>query len=72
MLLAWHLKILAYRYDKVSRVSPIFYLESAIALAVDIAIFKVKFSVLQIIGLALVISVFGVIVFSAYLVGDDE
>ena len=71
MLLAWHLKILAFKYDRVSRVSPIFYLESAFSLFIDIIVFHVEFSALQVVGLVLVIGVFLVIIGSAYLSPDE-
>ena len=70
-LLAWSLKVLAYKYDRVSRVSPVFYLESAFALILDLILFDASFSGLQIIGLALVIGVFAFIIISAYLSKDE-
>lgn len=71
MLLAWYFKIMAFNYDRVSRVSPIMYLETAIALFIDIVIFHVKFSVMQVIGLVIVIGVFLVIIVAAYLSEDE-
>ena len=71
-LLAWSLKVLAYKYDRVSRVSPVFYLESAFALILDLILFDATFTGLQIIGLALVIGVFAFIIISAYLSKDES
>ena len=67
MLMAWNLKMICYKYDNVSRVSPIYYLESAFALVLDIFVFDVRFTTLQIVGLVLVIGVFFFIIVSAYL-----
>ena len=71
MLMAWNLKMLAYKYDNVSRVSPVFYVESAIALVLDITVFNVIFTTVQVVGLVLVIGVFFVIIVSAYMHGDE-
>ena len=65
-LVSWIFKILGYRYDRVTRVSPIFYMESGLSLIVDIAVFKVYFSATQIIGLAIIIICFATIVIQAY------
>ena len=58
MMFAWLFKILALKHDRISRISPVFYLESAIALIFDIVLFDATFTALQIVGLALVICVF--------------
>ena len=39
--LAWSLKVIGYRFDRVTRISPLFYLESAFALVFDITLFDV-------------------------------
>ena len=65
-MLAQHLKLLAYKYDRVSRVAPIFYLESAIALFVDVVIFNVTFTLTQVVGIVLVLSVFIMIIVTAF------
>ena len=57
---------MGYQYDKVTRVAPIFYFETAGALIIDIFVFKEKFSALSIVGLVLVLGMFGVIIVSAY------
>ena len=57
---------MGYQYDKVTRVAPIFYFETAGALVIDIFVFKDKFSILSIFGLVLVLGMFGVIIVSAY------
>ena len=48
------------------------YLESAIALVFDIAIFRVKFTTLQAVGLAVVIASFLFIICEAYLAKEDD
>lgn len=58
--------MLAYKYDNVSRVAPIFYVESVIALLIDIIFFDESFTVLQIVGLVLVIGVFVTIFVQAH------
>ena len=63
---AWQIKMLAYKYDNVSRVAPIFYVESVIALLIDIIFFDESFTVLQIVGLVLVIGVFVTIFVQAH------
>ena len=67
MYFSWVLKSVGFTYDRVTRVSPLFYLESAIALCMDITVFKVHFAKLQILGLAIIIGSFCVIIASAYL-----
>ena len=46
--------------------SPIFYLETAGGLVLDILVFHETFSTLSIIGLVLVLGMFGFIIVSAY------
>ena len=41
---AWQLKIVAYSSDRVTRVSPIAYMETPFALLYDILVFKTTFS----------------------------
>jgi len=53
------LKILAFKFDKVSRVSPIFYLESVFGLFLDYFCFEIAFGGLQLAGIFLVFSMFG-------------
>ena len=50
-----------------TRVSPLFYIETALGLMFDILIFNIKFSVMQIAGLAIIITSFLVIMVAAYL-----
>ena len=57
---------MGYQYDKVTRVSPIFYIETAGALIIDIFVFHEKFNTLSTIGLVLVLGMFAVIIVSAY------
>lgn len=45
-LFSWHFKVTAYKYDIVSRVSPIAYMESIHAFCIDTLIFGVAFSVM--------------------------
>jgi len=72
MLLSWHFKVLAFKLDRVSRVAPIFFLESAIALMIEIAIYKVTFSLTQVVGLILVLSVFILSIFAACFNNQDD
>jgi len=53
------LKILAFKYDKVSRVSPIFYLESVFGLFLDYFCFGIAFGALQFTGICLIFCMFG-------------
>ena len=53
------LKILAFKHDKVSRVSPIFYLESVFGLFLDYFCFGIAFGALQFTGICLVFCMFG-------------
>lgn len=64
---SWQLKVIGFGYDRVTRVSPLFYLESALALVLDILVFHVEFAMLQVIGLSIIILSFCVIIASAYL-----
>ena len=71
-LISWIFKVVGYKYDRVTRVSPIFYMESGLALIVDIAVFKVYFTTTQIIGLAIIIICFLTIILKAYLVETNN
>ncbi len=57
-LLSWHFKVTAYKYDIVSRVSPIAYMESIHAFLIDTIIFGVAFSYMQLFGIALIFLMF--------------
>lgn len=57
-ILAWHFKIQAFKNDRVSRVSPISYLESVFGLLIDRLIFDVDFGTTQLIGISLVFGMF--------------
>ena len=65
--LAWQFKVQAYKCDLVTRVSPIFYLETAFSMLLDIVLFKINFSPLQLTGLILVVGMFLIIITLAYL-----
>ena len=71
MVCAWQLKVLAFKYERVSRISPVFYLDSAIALVLDIALFDATYTALQIVGLALVICMFAAMAIHACLNKND-
>ena len=58
--------MIAYRYDRVNRLSPIFYVETAIQMLFDTFIFKVSFSTMQLIGFLVVLAMFLVIIIMAY------
>ena len=64
--LAWQFKVLAYKCDKVTRVAPVFYLETALSMILDILLFHIQYSVLQFSGLILVLGMFAVIIVLAY------
>jgi len=57
-ILAWHFKIQAFKNDRVSRVSPISYLESVFGLIIDRVIFNVDFGMTQLFGISLVFGMF--------------
>eukprot|EP00351_Strombidinopsis_sp_SopsisLIS2011_P000472 CAMPEP_0116880698 /NCGR_PEP_ID=MMETSP0463-20121206/12638_1 /TAXON_ID=181622 /ORGANISM="Strombidinopsis sp, Strain SopsisLIS2011" /LENGTH=120 /DNA_ID=CAMNT_0004531559 /DNA_START=654 /DNA_END=1016 /DNA_ORIENTATION=- len=71
-VLCWHLKLMGYRYDKVSRLSPIFYLESAYSFLYDLLIYNVDFSSYAIAGIALILVFFiSKIIITLYLPPDE-
>ena len=57
-LFSWHFKVTAYKYDIVSRVSPIAYMESIHAFLIDTLMFGVAFSVMQLFGIGFVFLMF--------------
>jgi len=63
--ICWQLKTVAYSNDRVSRVSTIMYLESAISLLFDLLVFNVHFTTMQIVGLSIIIGSFLVMIVSA-------
>ena len=65
--MCWHFKVLGFKYDSVTRVSPIMYLEIVFALIFDIALFHVHFTKLQVSGIAIVIAGFLVQIIQAYI-----
>ena len=65
--LAWQFKILAYKSDRVTRVAPVFYVETALSMVLDIVLFHIHFSGLQLTGLILVLGMFLVIIVFAYM-----
>lgn len=50
--------MIAFKYDRVSRVAPIFYIESVFSLMFDYFVFSVQFGWMQMLGIALVFSMF--------------
>ena len=64
--LAFQLKIRAYKYDKVARVSTLFYFESIIALCIDLLIFQLDFTLVQACGICLIVAMFIFIILLAY------
>ena len=58
--LAWILKMVAFKYDKVHRITPIFYIESVFGLLLDYFVFNVNFSVTQLGGILLVFTMFAI------------
>ena len=69
---AWQIKVLAYRHDRITRVAPIFYVETAISLLFDILIFKVDFGMMQLVGLIVVLAMFLVIIVMAYVQSKNK
>lgn len=65
-VIASSLKILAFKNDKVSRVSPIFYSECVFGLLIDYFAFNVEFGVMQLAGILLVFAMFGAKLFVAF------
>lgn len=65
-VIASSLKILAFKNDKVSRVSPIFYSESVFGFLIDYFAFNVEFGVMQLAGILLVFVMFGAKLFVAF------
>jgi len=57
---AWYLKVLAYKLDKVTRVSPLFYFETVFTLLMDWLIFGVQFGAWQIAGICVILAMFAV------------
>ena len=57
-IFAWAFKIEAMRYEVVTKVVPIFYLESVVGILSDYMIFNVTFSKLQLFGVAVVFTIF--------------
>lgn len=55
---AWIFKVNAFKYDRVSRVTPIFYLESVFGLIIDYVALNTSFDLLQLSGLLLVFTMF--------------
>ena len=50
--------MIAYKNDRVSRVAPIFYLESVFSLIYDYFIFSISFGVTQMTGIIMVFTMF--------------
>ena len=65
-VMAWLLKVQAFKFDKASRVAPIFYLESVIALILDYALFDVSLGVIPLLGILIVIVMFALKMIIAY------
>ena len=64
-LAAMQTKILGFRYDLVTRVAPIEYLETPYSLIIDALVFNVSFSALSLTGLGLVITMFFIIIYQS-------
>ena len=71
-LLAMVLKIVAFKNDRITRVYPIFYMESVFCLFFDIFLFKQEFLQMQMAGILLVFSMFFVKLFVAYYKPEKE
>ena len=51
---SWQLRVLGLSYDRVGRVSAIFYLDSVLALLIDTLWLEVDFSRMQVVGLSII------------------
>lgn len=71
-LLSWQFKVTAYKYDIVSRVSPIAYMESIHAFLIDTIIFGVAFSYMQLCGIALIFLMFFIKIGYAYTIKPKD
>lgn len=59
-LFAMILKQKAFKNDKITRVYPIFYTESVFCLLADLTLFHETFSVLQLVGIVMIFTMFAV------------
>ena len=64
-LAAMQTKILGFRYDLVTRVAAIEYLETPYSLIIDVTLFNISYSKMSLTGLGLVISMFLINIFRA-------
>ena len=64
-LIAMQTKVLGFRYDLVTRVAPIEYLETPYSLIIDAIVFNVSFSNMSLTGLGLVITMFLIIIYQS-------
>lgn len=65
-VMAWLLKVLAFKNDRASRVSPIFYLESVFALLLDNFVFDISFGYVPLLGILLVFAMFALKLVTAF------
>ena len=70
-LAAMQTKILGFRYDLVTRVAPVEYLETPYSLIVDAIVFNVSFSMMQLVGLGIVITMFIIIILTSLSTDSD-
>ena len=52
--------------DRITRVAPIFYIETVLSMLLDIFLFQIKYSAMQFCGLVLVLGVFFSMIIYAY------
>ena len=71
-LAAMQTKIAGFKYDLVTRVAPVEYLETPYSLIVDAILFKVSFSTLALSGLGLVIVMFVILIYQSLTTSDEE
>ena len=71
-LIAMQTKVLGFRYDLVTRVAPIEYLETPYSLIIDALLFNVSFSKMSLSGLGLVIMMFLIIIFQSLRKEPDD
>ena len=66
-LVAQVCKMLAFKYDRVTRVYPVYYMEPVFCLIYDIVLFDEQFYWLQLLGISLVFAVFSIQIVNGWL-----
>ena len=66
------IKMVALRYDKVTRLAPIYYFEPVFGLILDVLLYKESFVTLQLIGILIVFTVFSYRLVEGFTEKDEE